>query len=359
MNEYIKFYNDAFNDNCHIEKYNKCKNCYGLILNRTYCDNKSITKSLCEKCYSTLKDEKCKNCKNNIIQEKNNRLWLIQKSSCHSCLHNTVCELCRNIKIFTHQYNYDTYTFSPPELKLDKQCIHCYDSIHTYNCNICDTYIDDYIDPIKCNICSEKICFKCTNELKCALQDNYKHIVCNNCYSSCKKRCNNKSCSKYNKPYCMVYINCYNCKKTGCSTCEIIETSCHCSNPLCIDCHEGHQPISQYCTSCYKTLHQCDKYNICNYCNSWWTNKKKRIAHSQTCKIPYNIQSMYTNKEHCVGCQKGLIIELCDIHRDIKSTVKWKCCSLCNDYYCKKCKDKYDVRVCKNVAMYIVIIMIL
>ena len=48
MNEYIRLYNDGFNNNCHIEKYNRCKNCYGIILNRTYCDNKYITKSLCE-----------------------------------------------------------------------------------------------------------------------------------------------------------------------------------------------------------------------------------------------------------------------------------------------------------------------
>ena len=372
MNEYIKLYNDAFNDNRHIEKYNKCKNCYGIILNRTYCDNKYITKSLCEKCYSTLKDEKCKNCNNSIIQEKNNRIWLVKKSYCNSCLHNTVCELCKNIKTFVHDYNYSTHTFSPPELKFNKQCNDCNHSIHTippmgnlpkeilvhillylniniYNCSICDTYIDDYTEPIKCNICSEKICFKCTNELKCALQDNYKHIVCDNCFTSCKKKCNDQNCDKYDKPYCIVGRNCRNCKKTGCSACEIIITSCRCCKILCIDCHEGHRPIAQYCTSCYKTLHQCDKFAICNYCNSWGGKvRKNRIAPCQTCKFSYNIQSMYTNKEHCIGCQKDLIVELCDTHRDIKSTAKWKCCSLCNDYYCKKCKDKYNVRVCKK-----------
>ncbi len=349
MDDYIKLYHDGFNDNCHIEKYNKCKNCHGIILNKTYCDNKSITKSLCEECYSTLKDDKCKNCNNSIIQEKNKRIRLVKKNYCNSCLHNTVCELCKNIKIFSQDYNYSTHTFSPPELKFDKRCNDCNHSIHTYHCNICNTYIDDYIEPIKCNICSEKICFKCTNELKCALQGNYKHIVCDGCFTSCKKKCNNEDCDKYDKPYCMVGRNCRNCKKTGCSACEITITSCHCRKILCIDCHEGHRPISQYCTSCYKTLHQCDEFNVCNHCNSWWGKvRKKRIAPCQRCKFSYNIQSMYTNKEHCIGCQKGLIIELCDTHRDTKSAVKWKCCSLCDDYYCKKCKDKYNVRVCKK-----------
>jgi hypothetical protein len=343
MDDYIKLYNDSFNDKCHIEKYNNCKNCYGIILDRSYCDNKSINKCLCEKCYLLLKNEKCKNCNNNVIQEKNNRMWLVQKSSCHSCLYNKVCELCKNIKIYNRYLNNEIV------LNFYKRCIDCNHSIHTYHCNICNTYIDDYIEPIKCHICNEKICFTCTNKLKCEItQNNYTHIVCDNCFTSCKKKCNNKDCDRYDTPYCMANNNCYNCKKTGCSTCEIIRTSCHCFKPLCIDCHEGHQPIAQYCTSCYKTLHQCDKYDICNYCNSSWSNKKKRIAPCQTCKFSHNIQSMYTNKEHCIGCQKDLIIELCDTHRDIKSTVKWKCCSLCNDYYCKKCKDKYKVRVCKK-----------
>ena len=111
----------------------------------------------------------------------------------------------------------------------------------------------------------------------------------------------------------------------------------------------NHIPNNKYCSYCYLQLFICDNNHntSCKYCIR--SDKKQiSIVKCQKCKVEQTIKYMYTNKEHCVNCQKTIIIELCPTHKDTKSVIKWKCCSLGNNYYCRTCAYIKNVRVCQN-----------
>ena len=298
----------------------KCIHCNNIIQNHS--NNEVINKKLCSECYIKLKDNKCESCDKLLMKIIKKDIKINTQKPCQKSVYgckNKVCESCPKTKIFGLDSN---RKLSINFIQLCKECIF---KLVKYDCEICNSYIDDYHGPITCDLCEKKICVNCSNIIECSCGRLFYHRICNDCNTICNNKYYNKKCDEC----CDMHYQ---------------------ENRLAFVLGKTDKLNSdyKYCKTCYRVMCIFNG-KLCNYCKR---NYKKThiISRCQSCHQDNLLIDMHSTRKACHCCAKVLTIQLCQNHKDCKSVIKWKCCSLCSNYYCRSCTYKNNVKVCKKCS---------
>jgi len=289
-----------------------------------------------------------------VTCESCNTLMKDTYSKCHNSRYdckNLVCESCPKVKLVT-----TTVTNLKFKIHFIQLCKICTDKLIIYNCAICETYIDNYHSPITCSICKKHICFRCANILKCSyspLSVHHSHKICDDCnISSYARNCYQSYNRHYIhhhlsfKPIIIPRLDSIQLKDMHNTRLRLLPDEIY--KYVCSYLIPYHKPMPyRFCKICKKVM--CS-FKTDNICSSSCRSRKFIVSTCQCCHFPYKLINMHANRTNCCCCNKILTIHLCQSHQDCKSVIKWKCCSICDDYYCKYCAYKQNVHVCKKCA---------
>jgi len=296
----------------------KCIYCYNII--QDHSNNDVIDKKLCSDCYTKLKDKKCESCDKLLMTILKKNIPIPCQRSSYGCK-NKVCDSCPKTKIFGLDNNRKL------SINFIQLCKECRSKLEEYDCEICNSHIDDYYGPITCDLCEKKICTNCSNIIECSCGRLFYHRICNDCNTICENKYNNKKCDE-----CCYRHHTYHRRHFRSGKTDKLNSDYKRMNDY------------KYCRTCYSVMCIFNSKQ-CNYCKG---NYKKThiISKCQSCRQDNLLIDMHSTQKACYCCAQVLTIQLCQTHRDCKSVIKWKCCSQCNKYYCKRCRD--NVQKCKK-----------